>query len=436
MDGVVAFLVALAVSIPFAEYIKRRFGGGRGTVLYVWPCQRLQRFIEAHAHSANWRLFGDFAVVLLAGPILAWRFVRDRRAYLLFAAYVLTTMVAIPFFGGAATFKSINFIAIAVVSVTGYAGYALLLIAQSAWGIISGYLHGVTPAPGIGPAIPGVNIGGFEIPLWQGIIALAVALIFHEGAHGVVSLKEKIPLDEAGFITLGLLPIGAYVEPKEGIFKSRPTLSKLRVFAAGPAANMIIFAIFAALMLVLSPVGTFLTNYGCAHGEGVRILSVPKTLQLGTEIIPSGAYGKIPAGSVVLDVNGHPVRCTYEFMLTMGKYQEIEYNGTVPFTIDVNGSVRTVDVHLHNGFMGIRGVETVYKSPLPFWYDALSFLLSLISWIALLNLMIGLVNMLPLGPLDGGQFYREFFAVGRVYGLLQWLTIILFVLNALPWFFN
>ncbi|GEM_PF-2341624 len=435
MDSVLAFFVALAVSIPLAEVLRRRFNA-RGTVIYVWPSRRLREFIEAHAHSANWQLFGDFAVVLLAGPLLSRRFASDRRAYVLFALYVLVTMVAIPFFGGAATFRSIDFLALGVVLLTGYAGYAMLLIAQSAWGIIYSYFHGVTPAPGIGPAIPGVDIGGFEIPLWQGIVALAIALIFHEGAHGVVALRERVPLEESGFITLGLLPIGAYVEPKEGIFKARPPLSKLRVFAAGPAANMIIFAVFAALMLALAPVGSFLTDYGCAHGKGVRILSVPKTFQIGTDVVPSGAYGKIPAGAVVLDVNGEPIRCTYQFMLAMARYQKLDYNGPAYFTIDVNGQIRTVQVTLHRGFMGIRGVETVYAEPLPWWYDALTFLLSVVSWVALLNLMVGLVNMLPLDPLDGGQFYRVFFEGGKVYELLQWLTILLFVLNALPWFFK
>jgi len=426
----ILFVVA---TIPIAARLKR----GEPQILYTWPWERLIDFIHRAAYHVNWRRYGDMALTLVVGPLLAWRVIRYRRDSLLFFfGYVSFLFFVLPAIGGD-SLPQASLLSAAFVTLFGFGGYALALIGITAYSIVLGYAAGIHPQPGIGPALPGVSVGGFTIPLVEGIVALVIALLVHEGAHGVVAVRENIPVRHGGIITLGLLPIGAYVEPDDRIFRKAPVLSRLRVYAAGPVANMLVFAIFAAMLVMLAPAAQYLQAYECAHGAGVRIIQVPQTLSVGEEYIRSSAYGILQGGDVVLEVNGRDVNCVYAFMDVLQPYREAESNAQVPLVVERDGNVFSVSIQLNRGYLGVKGVETVYRSSLPLWYHILAFILSLIHWIAFLNFMIGLVNMLPIPPLDGGYIYRDLFAelgIRRVYRVLFWTTIAILLLNVLPWF--
>ncbi len=207
--------------------------------------------------------------------------------------------------------------------------------------------------------------------------------------------------------------------------------------AAGPMANMVVFAIFAILLVAITPLGNYAAQVECGASYGVKILHVPHSLHVGDRIIPSGAYGEINAGAIVVEINGQPVRCAKDFFKALAPLKEEEYNGPIALTILEGNSEKNVTIIMHDGFIGIEGVENHHVKALPWWYTLVVFLVSLIYWTALLNFMIGLVNMLPVPPLDGGQLFKmlgEKEGIAWLYKTLLWTTLLIFAINTLPWF--
>lgn len=98
-------------------------------------------------------------------------------------------------------------------------------------------------SPGGVPIIPGINLD-----LIQGVLALAVILIVHEGMHGVLARLYRLPLKSAGLIFFGFLPFGAFVDIDEKkLFKAKKTQQN-SVFVAGTAANFATALIFLILL--------------------------------------------------------------------------------------------------------------------------------------------------------------------------------------------
>lgn len=85
------------------------------------------------------------------------------------------------------------------------------------------------------------------------LFGLGVAVLIHEFAHGVLSLVSRIRIESKGILLL-LLPIGAFVEPNEKELKAAPRASRLRLYAVGPATNILVGATLAlVLILFLAP---------------------------------------------------------------------------------------------------------------------------------------------------------------------------------------
>lgn len=87
-------------------------------------------------------------------------------------------------------------------------------------------------------AIPGVNP---VIPVGYGIFALVVALVIHEGGHGVMCRFSDLKVKSLGLLFL-IVPIGAFVEPDEASLQGATLREKLRMFASGPGPNMVLGA--------------------------------------------------------------------------------------------------------------------------------------------------------------------------------------------------
>jgi hypothetical protein len=98
--------------------------------------------------------------------------------------------------------------------------------------------------------LPGVNL-----PLFEGIIALVVIMLVHEGAHAVLARIGKIPVASSGIVLFGVIPIGAFVEPDEGKLAKADDVRQSRVLIAGCTANLLasigFFILFASLALAM-----------------------------------------------------------------------------------------------------------------------------------------------------------------------------------------
>ena len=95
----------------------------------------------------------------------------------------------------------------------------------------------------INPAITAVYV----------VIGISVAVLAHELCHGILSFVSQIKLRSIGIMLL-VVPIGAFVEPDDEELKTAARSKRLKIFAAGPAANAIVAIIFITILLgILMP---------------------------------------------------------------------------------------------------------------------------------------------------------------------------------------
>lgn len=85
------------------------------------------------------------------------------------------------------------------------------------------------------------------------VIGLGIAVMVHEFMHGVMSEAGRIKMESMG-ILIFLVPIGAFVEPNDSELKAAPRKERLRLYASGPATNIVIALVLMALLVgVLGP---------------------------------------------------------------------------------------------------------------------------------------------------------------------------------------
>lgn len=92
------------------------------------------------------------------------------------------------------------------------------------------------PAPELMLGIPGINP---VIPLGYGILGLVVAIVVHEVSHGVMTRVGGMKVQSLGLAFL-VVPVGAFVEPDEKELQATTRRLRSRVFAAGPASNILL----------------------------------------------------------------------------------------------------------------------------------------------------------------------------------------------------
>lgn len=150
--------------------------------------------------------------------------------------------------------------------ITGLAIFALLLYQLSLYFTAPEVVaqSGQSPDQLIG--LPGVNP---LIPLWYGLLALIVALVIHEGSHGVMAYVGRMRVKSLGLLFF-IVPIGAFVEPDEEDLEKATAREKNRVFAAGPASNLVV-ALVAGLLFS----GVFMASVATANdAQGIGVASV------------------------------------------------------------------------------------------------------------------------------------------------------------------
>ena len=98
--------------------------------------------------------------------------------------------------------------------------------------------------------LPGINP---FIPVFYGTFALVFSVVIHEIMHGVIARKHDISVKSVGGLFF-VIPIGAFVEPDPDQMAAADPVVRRRIFAAGPATNIILSIIFFILLVaVLMP---------------------------------------------------------------------------------------------------------------------------------------------------------------------------------------
>ncbi|UCD04145.1 MAG: site-2 protease family protein [Candidatus Woesearchaeota archaeon] len=253
---------------------------------------------------------------------------------------------------------------------------------------------------GVALAIPGVRVPGSPIfiPFWYGIISLIIVLVVHEGCHGLVAKAHGLKLKSAGVGLLTLLPL-AFVEPDEKQLDKAPLKTRLAVFGAGPLANFTTALVVLLLSALIVPVVNASFEF-----KGMEVTEV-------REGFPAEQAGLTP-GNRIIGVNGKSSLNSINFS---GEMDKVKPGETVIIkTEEGNFSVTTISnpenesqPYLGVTFLQKKGLkDDVYSrfGKLP-WIWA--YLLQLFNWIFILNLGIGAINLLPLGPIDGGRMIKD-----------------------------
>ena len=258
------------------------------------------------------------------------------------------------------------------------------------WTLVS-TLPTVFDTPSVSIIIPGVEMPGSSIyiPFVYGLIALATVLVVHEFSHGIQSVGEKISIKSIGLLLFAIIP-GAFVEPDEEELKNAKRSSRLRVYAAGSVAN-ITLALIAMLLISLISMGipAFFDENG---------------IEIDRIVTDSPSDGILKEGMIIESINNEKVNDSESYVNIVGSFHPGDNvsvqtdQGTYNVVLDKNPNNESV------GFFGIQAskhFEMINNSlgPIP-W--VLFELLELFQWVAMLNLGIGLFNLLPLKPLDGG----------------------------------
>jgi membrane-associated protease RseP (regulator of RpoE activity) len=124
-------------------------------------------------------------------------------------------------------------------------GVMIFIMALLVWEatLVSSIPAEKAPGPEMILGIPGLNP---IIPIWYGILGLVVALIVHEFSHGIMTRVGGMSLKSLGLVFI-VIPLGAFVEPDEQELVKTEKKRRTSVYAAGPAANVIV-AIICALL--------------------------------------------------------------------------------------------------------------------------------------------------------------------------------------------
>lgn len=258
------------------------------------------------------------------------------------------------------------------------------------WLLISS-LETILDSPSVSLVIPGVEIPGSTIyvPFLSGLIALATVLIVHEFSHGIQSVGEKIPIKSIGLLLFAILP-GAFVEPDEEKLTQASKISRLRVYGAGTMANITL-----ALIAILIVTGA---SFGIPHyfdENGIEISHI---------VEDSPSNGILKEGMVIESIENEKINDSQDYIDIVSSFSP---GDNVSVKTDQGESNIELAQNPNNESVGFFGIQASKHfelkdnslGPLP-W--VLFSIIDLFQWIFTLNLGIGLFNILPIKPLDGG----------------------------------
>ncbi len=260
--------------------------------------------------------------------------------------------------------------------------------------------------PGVGLVLPFKAKGVFYVPFFYWIISIFVLAVVHEFSHGLIARANNLKVKSSGFAFLGLIiPIipAAFVEPDEKQLRKRPHKEQLSVFAAGPLANIITALLFFAVAsFVIAPMAD-----ATIQPDGVKVTDYVK----GDKKFPAESSG-MQIGEVIHQVDNLPTPYVNNLSAAMrskkpGDKVSIK---TDKSTYDLqlaknpeNESLAYIGAYLEQNTKIRDDIKAAYGGFLP---QALIWTYGLFVIMVVLNFGIGLFNLVPIGPLDGGRMLQ------------------------------
>ncbi len=306
----------------------------------------------------------------------------------------------------------------------GFALYAIVSIAYNAFSILYAlFIALVTsfgPSPNYGPisnSIPGVApiIPGITIPFFAGVLSLVLLLTVHEFSHGVLARISKIKLKSTGVLMLGIIPIGAFVEPDEKKINRLGKKIQNRISAAGVASNMLLSIAMFIPMLILF--------YFVLPHFSQSYVFVEYTL------MNHSAYNVIAPGSIILSWNGHNVSTLSNFSyaakndLPYSSIHVVTNKGSYVLAANSQGKIGVEIAQSSRLSGGLLGGISYFL----YTFFGLSFLL---------NFFVAIINLLPIPSLDGWRIFNSSIKSKKIVFAVSAFVVFIIVMNAVPWLWS
>ena len=310
-------------------------------------------------------------------------------------------------------------------TVVGFAGMAFIVIELVAGSVM--LFTNPSAVAGVQPVLPIEAKGVFFVPFLYWVISIFLIASVHEFAHGVLSFVHKIPVKRSGFAFVCLfLPIipAAFVEPDEEVLRRAKKKKQLAVFAAGPFSNGLFAVLSLLLFVAISPLIS-----ASFESQGVQLVSVDKDG-------PAFAAG-LRDGMILTGINNNSVMSNANMSSVLAKKHPgddvVLRAQDELFQVTLAANPKNVS----RAFLGIQVKDHVmlkesftakYGVQLP---KFAKWLAGLFFWLFMLNIGIGLFNLLPLGPLDGGRMFELACVkvLGKKNGLKVWSAMSLFLIG-------
>lgn len=254
--------------------------------------------------------------------------------------------------------------------------------------------------------------GIFVVPWWIWVIGIAIVIIPHEFMHGIMCRIENIRISSVGWILLVIIP-GAFVEPDEKQLKRAPRKTKLKVYAAGSFANVI-----TAMIVLLIMMGMFAYSFAPAGIFVNTIEGGPANLSgLTGTITEIDGVAIRTVDDIVLALQLHKpgdvvsVTAAENNMITPRFTPSIDFFIPKPAVATDFTEIKTYEIMLSENdgraFLGIAPVADSFEYQGSGSFETYRIITILLIWIFIFSLGIGIVNLLPIKPLDGGLILEE-----------------------------
>ncbi len=387
----ISLIILLAIIAIVWFFDRKNFK--REGIMFLRRTEKGLQFIDKFAkkHAQSLRIFGTLGIIFSFGALGAAYVRRENKKNSLAAFAAAFSFIFLLLFS-----INMNALPAAFSSLFGASG---LMTLELIMGVVNTFSLGPNAPPVVQPVLPIQGKGIYYVPIDFWLISIFTILIVHEFSHAFVSRAEKISVKSLGYGFLAVIPLG-FAEPDERELKKASSIKRSRIFAAGSFSN-VIAAIISIVLLTI----TAFTVSALYTSSGVKY----ETVVAGTP-----ADISLPHSGIITEVNGIKITNTFELSAAM---DAVKPGNEMSLVVDNKAYAIVAASDPKNStraFIGISGISSEFAPKEKYAGIAgsgletiLFYLASLFRWLFMLNLGIGLFNLLPLKPFDGGLIFEE-----------------------------